>query len=153
MYIRTPTAKEMEECEHIELTLDEPRDPTNVDWEENKEKVTQKYRHAWNVVSSIHSGDEDTDTFDSMEQATINDMLSDLPKVRAARYAMRARRTGKRAEDVDYDRLWRIFGCVSEETINKTLAATTHMVQWLGVMPLHKRYKTKFEQVEVCSAQ
>ena len=73
--------------------------------------------------------------------------IRDRPKVRTARYATRALRTGKRAEDVDYDRLRRIFGGVSEETVNKTLAATTHMVQWSGVMPLHKRYKTKFEQL------
>ena len=87
MYIRMPTAKEMEECEHIELTSNEPWDPTNVDWEENEEKFTRKHRHTRNAVSSIHSGDEDTDTFDTMEQAPIDDMLSDLPKVRAARYA------------------------------------------------------------------
>ena len=82
-----------------------------------------------------------------MEQAVIDDMLSDLPKVQMARYATRALRTGKRAEDVDYDRLRHIFGGVSEETVSKTLAATTDMVQWSGVMPLHKRYKTKFEQL------
>ena len=111
----------MEECEHIELTSDEPWDPTDVDWEENEEKFTQKHRHAWNVVSSNYSGDEDTDTFDSMEQAAIDDMLSDLPKVRTARYATRALRTGKRAEDVDYDRLRRIFGGVSEEPSTKRL--------------------------------
>ena len=64
-----------------------------------------------------------------MEQAVNDDMMSDLPKGRMARYATRALRTGKRAEDVDYDRLRRIFGGVSEETVNKTLAATTHMVQ------------------------
>ena len=133
----------------FELTSDEPWDPTDVDWEENEEKFTRKYCHARNAVSSIHSGDEDTDPFDSMEQATINDMLSDLPKVRAARYATRALRTGNRADDVDYDRFRRIFGGVSEETINITLAATTHMVQRLGVMPLHKRYKTKFEQLAI----
>ena len=90
------------------------------------------------MVSPIHSGDEDTDNFDSMEQATIGDMLSDLPKARAAWYATRALRMGKRGEDVDYDRLWHIFGGVSEETVNKTLVATTHMVQRSGVMPLHK---------------
>ena len=60
-----------------------------------------------------------------MVQAIINDMLSDLPKVWMARYATRALRMGKRAEDVDYDRLWHIFGSVSEETVNKTLAVTT----------------------------
>ena len=148
MYIRAPTATEMEECEHIELTSDEPSDPTDVDWEENEEKFTWKYRHARNAVSSTHSGDEDTDTFDSMEQAAIDDMLSDLPKVRAAQYGTRALRMGKRANDVDYDRLQRIFGGVSEETVNKTLAATTHMVQRSGgVMPLHWWYKTKFEQL------
>ena len=75
----------------------------------------------------------DKENFDPMEQAVIDDMLSDLPKVRMARYATRALRTGKRAEYVDYDRLRRIFGGVSEETINKTLAATTHMVQWSGL--------------------
>ena len=48
----------MEECEHIELTLDEPWDPTDVDWEENEEKSTRKYCHAQNVVSSIHQEDE-----------------------------------------------------------------------------------------------
>ena len=122
-------------------------DPTDVDWELNEEKFTQKYRHARNAVSSNHSGDQDTDTFDPMEQAAIDDMLSDLPKVRTARYATRALRTGKRAEDVDYDRLRHIFGGVSEETVNKTLTATTHMVQRSGVMPLHKRYKTTFEQL------
>ena len=82
-----------------------------------------------------------------MEQAVIDDMLSDLPKVRMARYTTRALRTGKHAEDVDYDRLRRIFGGVSEETVNKTLAATTQMVQWSGVMPLHRWYKSKFEQL------
>ena len=41
MYIRTLTAREMEECEHIELTSDEPWDPTDVVWEENEEKVTR----------------------------------------------------------------------------------------------------------------
>ena len=64
------------------------------------------------------------DAFDPMEQAIIDDMLSDLLKVRMARYATRGLRTGKRAEDVDYDRLQRIFGGISEETVNKTLAAT-----------------------------
>ena len=92
----------------------------------------------WNVVSSIHQEDEGTDAFDPMEQAIIDAMLSDLPKVRMAQYATRALRMGKRAEGVDYDRLQHIFGGVSEETINKTLVATTHMVQWSGVMPLHK---------------
>ena len=43
------------------------------------------------------------DTFDSMELSTIDDMLSDLPKVWMAQYLTRARKTGKRAEDVDYD--------------------------------------------------
>ena len=38
LYIRMPTAKEMEESEHIEPTSDEPWDPTDVDWEENEEK-------------------------------------------------------------------------------------------------------------------
>ena len=80
MQIRMPTAKEMEECDHIELTSDEPWDPTNVDWYENEEKFTQKYRHAWNVVSSIHQEDEGTDTFDPMEQVIFDDMLSGLPK-------------------------------------------------------------------------
>ena len=103
MYIRTPTAREMEDCEHIELTSDEPRDPTDVDWEENDEKFTRKYRHVWNAVSSIHLEDEDKENFDPMEQAIINDMLSDLPKVQMARYATRALRMGKRAKDVDYD--------------------------------------------------
>ena len=117
----------MEECEHIELTSDELWDPTDVDWEENEEKFTRKYRHARNTVSSIHQEDEGKDTFDPMEQAIVDDMMSDLPKVRMARYATRALRTGKRAEDVDYDRLQRIFGGISEETVNKTLAATTHM--------------------------
>ena len=125
----------------------QPWDPTDVDWEENEEKFTRKYRHARNAASSIHLEDEGKDTFDPMEQAIIDDMLSDLPKVRTARYATRALRTGKRAEDVDYDQLRRIFGGISEETVNKTLAATTHMVQRSGVMPLHKRYKTKFEQL------
>ena len=78
------------------------------------------------------------DTFDPMEQAAIDDMLSDLPNVRTAQCTTRALRMGKRAEDVDYDRLRHIFGSVSKETITKTLAATTHMVQWLGVMLLHK---------------
>ena len=54
MYICTTTAREMEECEHIELTSDELWDPTDVDWEENGEKFTRKYRHARNAVSSIH---------------------------------------------------------------------------------------------------
>ena len=133
MYISMPTAREMEECEHIELTSDEPWDPTDVDWEENEEKFTRKYRHAWNAVSSIHLEDEDKENFDPMEQAVIDHMLSDLPKVRTARYATRSLRTGKRTEDVDYDRLRRIFGGVSEETVNKTLAATTHMVQRSGL--------------------
>ena len=119
----------------------------HVDWEENEEKFTRKYHHAWNAVSSIHLEDENKENFDPMEQAIIDDMLSDLPKVRAARYAKQALRMGKRAEDVEYDRLWRIFGGVSEETVNKTPAATTHMVQRLGVMPLHKWSKTKFEQL------
>ena len=80
----------MEECEHIELTSDEPWDPTNVDWEGNEEKFTRKYRHVRNAVSSIHLEDEGKDTFDPMEQAIINDMMSDLPKVRTARYATHA---------------------------------------------------------------
>ena len=71
MYIHTLTAREMEECEHIELTSDEPWDPTDVDWEENEEKFTRKYRHARNAVSSIHLEDEGKDTFDHMEQAVI----------------------------------------------------------------------------------
>jgi len=82
LYIRRPTAKEMEECEHIELTSDDPWDPTDVDWEENEEKFTRKDRHAWNAISSIHPGDEGRDDFDSMEQAIIDDMLSDLLKLR-----------------------------------------------------------------------
>ena len=86
-----------------ELNSDEPWDPTSVDWEENEEKFTRKYHHAWNVVSSNHSGHEDTNTFDPMKQAAIGDMLSDLPKVRMARYVTRALRRGKLAEDVDYD--------------------------------------------------
>ena len=147
MYIRMPTAREMEECEHIELTSDEPWDPTDVDWEENEEKFTRKYRHAQNAVSSINQEDEGMNTSNPMEQAIIDDMMSDLPKVRMARYATRDLRMGKRAKHVDYDRLRRIFGGVSEETVNKTLAATTHMVQRSGVMPLHKRYKAKFEQL------
>ena len=53
----------------------------------------------------------------------------------------------KRAKDVDYDRLQRIFVGVSKETVTKPLAATTQMVQRLGIKPLHKRYKTKFEQL------
>ena len=113
----------------------------------NEEKFPRKYHHAQNAISSIHQEDKGKDAFDPMEQATIDDMLSDLPKVQMARYATRALRMGKRAEDVDYDRLRRIFGGVSEETVNKTLAATTHIVQRSGVMPLHKRYKTKFEQL------
>ena len=55
MYIRMPTAKEMEECEHIELTSDKPWDPTDVDWEGNEEKFTRKYRHARNAASSIQT--------------------------------------------------------------------------------------------------
>ena len=58
MYIHMLTAKEMEECEHIELTSDEPWDPTDVDWEENEDKFKRKYSHAWNAVSSIHQEDE-----------------------------------------------------------------------------------------------
>ena len=46
LYICTLTAKETEECEHIELTSDELWDPTDVDWEENEEKFTRKYHHA-----------------------------------------------------------------------------------------------------------
>ena len=42
-------------------------------------------------------------TFDPMEQAVIDDMLSDLPKVWMARYAACALRMGKRVEDVEYD--------------------------------------------------
>ena len=113
-----------------------------------EEKFTRKYRHARNVVSTIHQEDEGTNTFDPMDQTIIDDMMSDLSKVRVARYATRALRTGKRAKDVDYDRLHCIFfGGISEETDNKTLVATTHMVQRSGVMPFHKRYKTKFEQL------
>ena len=104
-----------------------------MDWEENEEKFTRTYHHARKAASSI--------------PAILDNMLSDLHKVRTVRYATRALRTGKRAEDVDYDRLRRIFGGVSEETINKTLAATTHMVQQSGVMPLHRQYKTKFEEL------
>ena len=85
MCIRTPTAREMEECKHIELTSDEPWDPTDVDWEENEEKFTRKYRHARNAVSSIHQQDEGMNTFDPMEQAIIDDMMSDPPKVWMAR--------------------------------------------------------------------
>ena len=56
-----------------------------------------------------------------------------------------------RAEDVDYDRLQRIFGGVSEETINKTLAATTHMVQRSGVMDEVRT--ASLPKVEVYSVQ
>ena len=56
-----PTVKEMEE-----LTSDEPWDPTDVDREENEEKFTHKYRHAWNAVSSIHQEDEGMNTSDPM---------------------------------------------------------------------------------------
>ena len=41
----------------------------------------------------------------------------------------------------------RIFGDVSEESVTITLAATSNMVHWSGIMPLHKQYKMKFEQL------
>ena len=92
-------AREMEEHEHIELTSDESWDPNNVDWEENEENFTQQFHQAWNAISSIHYA------FHSKEQATINDMLSDLPKEWMARYVTRALRMGKHAKDIDYDQL------------------------------------------------
>ena len=129
----------------------------------NEKKFTRKHRHARNVMSEgsepvgtglfcevSQPGAEPEDKYavlDSREQLVIDDMLSELPEFRSTRYASRALKSGKRSEEIDYGRLRRIFGGVSEDTVIKTLAATTHMVQRSAVMPIHKRYKTKFQQL------
>lgn len=172
MYVRTPTAREMEDCELIEITSEEPWDPSEDDWEENEAKFSRKHRHVRCTIREVNEFN-DTDLFisppypindagvgsitgktsgepvmlDSREQVAIDDMLSELPEIRSTRYASRALKSGKRSENIDYGRLRRIFGGVSEDTVIKTLAATTHMVQRSAVMPIHKRFKTKFQQL------
>ena len=148
MYVRMPTSRELEDCEHIELTSEDPWDPNEDDWEQNEEKFTRKLRNARFTLDTVNEpSDEVLFAFDHREQDAIDDMLSELPEVRTAQYATRALKSGKRSESLDFARLRRIFGGVSEETVKKTLSATTHMVQRTAGMPIHKRYKTKFAQL------
>ena len=148
LYVRTPTSREMEDCEHIELTSEEPWDPNEDDWEENEQKFTRKFRNARCTFGAVNEAtDEGLTIFDSREQAVIDDMLSELPEVRSAQYVSRALKSGNRSENLNMNRLRRIFGGISEEIVNKTLSATTHMIQRSAAMPIHKRYKTKFAQL------
>ncbi|EEC45492.1 predicted protein [Phaeodactylum tricornutum CCAP 1055/1] len=68
--------------------------------------------------------------------------------VREIKYAtIGASISSPRVLDVDRDKLRRILGHVPMEVVERTLTATTQLAERTGEMPLHRRYKTKFEQL------
>ena len=133
-----PTSREMDDYEHIELISEGSCNPNEIDYEENEQKFTRKFRNAGYTFDAVNEAtDEGLTIFDSREQAVIDDMMGELPEVRSAQYVSRALIPGKRSENIDMARLRRIFGGVSEEIVNKTLSATTHMIQRSATMPIH----------------
>ena len=116
----------MDDYEHIELTSEGSCNPNEVDHEENEQKFMRKFRN-------------EGCTFDAVNEATDEGLtIFELPEVRSAQYVSRALISGKRSENLDMARLRRIFGGVSDETVkNKTLSATTHMIQRSAAMPIH----------------
>ena len=133
-----PTSREMDDYEHIELTSEGSCNPNEIDYKENEQKFTHKFRNAGYTSDAVNEAtDEGLNIFDPREQAVIDDMLGELPEVRNAQYVSRALKSGNRSENLDMNRLRRIFGGISEEIVNKTLSATTHMIQRLAAMPIH----------------
>jgi hypothetical protein len=139
----------------IELTSDAPWDPCETDWEGEEEKYTRKHRKTRIVHSEpdqlADTSEEDSSCevlgFNTGEQQIINNVLRDMPQVRTARYSNRAApvKSSKRHPDVDFDRLRRIFGA-TDDVMDKTLQATTHLATRSNKLGLHKRFKTKFSR-------
>jgi hypothetical protein len=133
LYVHVPTEWELENCEHIPLTSDEPWDPTSEDWEENEAKFTRKHRHARSITTK---GDM-TAPFDvrtaatncsTLESETYERYFADAPKLCTASYAVsRVAKSGKRKLGIDYEKLRCILGHVPMEVVEQTIIHSTQL--------------------------
>ena len=127
---RTPTADELNSCEHVILTGDAPWDPEEGDWEELEKKYSRKDRYC--VSEDLYG-----------RHANIAEVIPHTSTERLANPAF----SGKRKLDISTDDIRRRFGNVPREVIEETIAHTTQLAERCGEMPLTRRYKTKFAQL------
>ena len=128
---RTPSADELNSCEHVVLTSDAPWDPDEDDWAELENKYTQKQRNAANNKPTGYT---------VRNVATVAPFTGELRSVNPAF-------TGRRQLDIPMHDIRRRFGNVPQEVVEATLLNTTQLAERCGEMPLHRRYKTKFAQL------
>ncbi|EEC42861.1 predicted protein [Phaeodactylum tricornutum CCAP 1055/1] len=157
LYSRVPTRHELENCLHIDLTSDQPWDPNSKDWEDNEQRYTRHDRQRNARYTATDNADEENfyhgyfSLPDSKEFPVLpanNNVMNPHDVVREIKYATaRVSKSSPRDLDVDRDKLRRILGHVPMEVVDRTLEATTQLAERSGKMPLHRRFKTKFEQL------
>jgi hypothetical protein len=154
LYSRVPTQHELDNCQHIDLTCDQPWDPNSKDWEENEAKYTRHDRSR----RACYTDSVPVDILPDWPPLPVspgsvvpdfhNRVMNPRDIVREIKYAtIGASISSPRVLDVDRDKLRRILGHVPMEVVERTLTATTQLAERTGEMPLHRRYKTKFEQL------
>ena len=128
-----PTENELNVCEYVQLTSDEPWDPDADDWAQQEAKYTRGARNnvrgGRNTTSSTH----------------VNSTLEP--------YTSQVRTIGKTSSgshrlDTPIADIQRRFGGCTLEVANHTIDSTTQLAERCGEMPLHRRYKTKVKQLQ-----
>ena len=125
---RVPSTKEINECEHVTLTGDAPREPDDSDWAQQEAKFTRTSRHRQKARTKIGSARARTTVI--IDPYTSHTRMAHPVS------------SGIRRVDVPLEDVRRCLGMVPMEVAEHTLAYTTQLAERCGKMPLSHRYKT-----------